>query len=220
MRSATRGATEDFPEDVDALERGLAAVENADAPLVCVVEAYPPLMGVTAAARRRLRDRLDQTPEHLASLPERSDRMLIAPLVVCLALRGAPAAERAAHAAQRPRLGRRAGHELGARALVRHRLGTCSARRRRSPSTSPDGSPGGAPLRLARRRPQRAGGMRRDPVLVTAPGAPCGPRRPADNPTRSRSSTASTPGFGLLVERAVIPMGVRAVRVEPERGMP
>ncbi|MGH8897268.1 MAG: helix-turn-helix transcriptional regulator [Egibacteraceae bacterium] len=86
-------------EAVDALEQGLAAVENAEAQLACLLEAYLLLMGVTAAAaRRRLRDRLDRTLERLATLPERSARMLAAPLAVHLAYRGAPAAELAAYA--------------------------------------------------------------------------------------------------------------------------
>ncbi|MGH8903612.1 MAG: helix-turn-helix transcriptional regulator [Egibacteraceae bacterium] len=86
-------------EAVDAVEQGLAAVENADAQLACLLEAYLLLMGVTAAAaRQRLRDRLDRTLKRLATLPERSARMLIAPLVVHLAHCGAPAAELAAYA--------------------------------------------------------------------------------------------------------------------------
>lgn len=92
-------ATGRIDEAVDALERGLAAVENADAELDCLMEAYLLLMGVTAAAAyRRLRDRLDRTLERLATLPERSVRMLIAPLAVHLAYQGAPAAELAAYA--------------------------------------------------------------------------------------------------------------------------
>ncbi|MGH8885243.1 MAG: helix-turn-helix transcriptional regulator [Egibacteraceae bacterium] len=86
-------------EAVDAVERGLAAVENTDPELACQLEACLLLMGVTAAAaRRRLRDRLDRTLERLATLPEPSARMLAAPLAVHLAYRGAPAAELAAYA--------------------------------------------------------------------------------------------------------------------------
>ncbi|MGH8903615.1 MAG: helix-turn-helix transcriptional regulator, partial [Egibacteraceae bacterium] len=86
-------------EAVDALERGLAAVANADAQLTCLLEAYLLLMGVTAtAARRRLHDRLDRALERLVTLPERSARMLASPLVVHLSLCGTPAAELAAYA--------------------------------------------------------------------------------------------------------------------------
>ncbi|MGH3671413.1 MAG: helix-turn-helix transcriptional regulator [Pseudonocardiaceae bacterium] len=84
-------------EGIAALERGLAAVENADTQLACLVEAYLLLLGVTGvAAYRRLRDRLDRTLERLATIPERSARLLVAPLVVHLAYRGATAAELAA----------------------------------------------------------------------------------------------------------------------------
>ncbi len=86
-------------EAVEVLERGLAAVENADTELACLVEANLLLMGVcTAAAQRRLRDRLDCTVERLPALPVRSARILVAPLIVHLAFRGATATELAAYA--------------------------------------------------------------------------------------------------------------------------
>jgi DNA-binding CsgD family transcriptional regulator len=88
-------------EAVEVLERGLAAVENADTEFACQVEAYLLLLGVTgAAAYRRLRDRLDRTLERLATLPERYARMLLAPVIVHLAYRGGVAAELAACADQ------------------------------------------------------------------------------------------------------------------------
>lgn len=81
------------------LRRGLAAVENADAELACLAEAYLLLMGVcTEATHRRLHDRLERTVKRLATLPEPSARTLVAPVIVHLAFRGAPAAELAAYA--------------------------------------------------------------------------------------------------------------------------
>lgn len=81
-------------EAVAVLGQGLAAVENTDAELARLAEAYLLLMGVCAAAtHRRLCDRLDHTHQRLATLPEPAARTLIAPVIVHLAFHGASAAE-------------------------------------------------------------------------------------------------------------------------------